>query len=352
VRPIADRRCRPLRAVGWVLLGGLAACGTQRTSSSGVARASAAAPGAVPASWRPLIGEYERSGRRLTLLERGGDLRLVIDSGPAVTVALVDADSLAPSPGVPGARYAIARGADGAVLGLHDGEGAWARRALGGGTFRIAPLHTAAELRADARAATPPPTPPGHAQADLVAITDLDSTIRLDVRYAGTDNFMGERFYDAPRAFLQRPAAEALVRVSGRLAALGYGLLIHDAYRPWYVTWMFWEATPDSQKIFVADPAAGSRHNRGAAVDCTLYELATGAPVTMPSGYDEFSERAYPAYPGGTSRQRWHRDLLRAAMEAEGFHVYQYEWWHFDFDGWERYPIMNAGFEEIASDNR
>jgi D-alanyl-D-alanine dipeptidase len=161
---------------------------------------------------------------------------------------------------------------------------------------------------------------------------------------------MGERFYDTARAFLERPAAEALVRAHRRLAALGYGLLIHDAYRPWYVTWMFWRATPDSLKIFVADPASGSRHNRGAAVDVTLYNLATGAPVTMPSGYDEFSERAYPDYPGGTSRQRWLRDLLRATLEAEGFHVYQYEWWHFDFAGWERYPILNAPFAAIRQE--
>ena len=307
----------------------------------------------VPAAWRPVIGEYERDGRHLTLLERAGALRVRVDSGPTHAVALVDADSVVPlTEGGWGARFAVERTPDGAVAGLRDAEGRWTRRPLGSGTFRIVPLHTAAELRTAARAATPPPSPPDPAPADLVELVDLDSTLRLDIRYAATDNFMGEQFYEAPRAFLQRPAAEALVRASRRLAALGYGLLIHDAYRPWYVTWMFWQATPDSQKIFVADPAAGSRHNRGAAVDLTLYELATGRPVTMPSGYDEFSERAYPHYPGGTSGERWLRDLLRATMEAEGFHVYQYEWWHFDFDGWERYPVLNVEFGEIVSERR
>ncbi|MCB0259728.1 MAG: serine hydrolase, partial [Calditrichaeota bacterium] len=111
-------------------------------------------------------------------------------------------------------------------------------------------------------------------------------------------------------------AAEALLGVERRLQAQGYGLLIHDAYRPWYVTKMFWDATPESQKIFVANPKHGSRHNRGCAVDLTLYTLADGRPVEMVSGYDEFTDRAYPEYPGGTSQQRYHRELLRRAMEA------------------------------------
>jgi serine beta-lactamase-like protein LACTB len=128
---------------------------------------------------------------------------------------------------------------------------------------------------------------------------------------------------------------------------MGYGLLIHDAYRPWYVTKMFWDATPDSLRDFVADPRFGSRHNRGAAVDLTLFDLKTGAVIEMPGGYDEFSTRSYPEYPGGTSRQRWHRDLLRRVMEAEGFRVYNVEWWHFDYQDWRRYPVMNKRFEDL-----
>ncbi len=126
-------------------------------------------------------------------------------------------------------------------------------------------------------------------------------------------------------------------------------MLIFDAYRPWYVTRMFWDATPAGQKEFVADPSSGSRHNRGSAVDLTLYDLETGEPVAMPSGYDEFTERAHPDWPGGTSLQRWHRTLLRRAMEAEGFSVYRYEWWHFDHQDWQAYPVMNRTFDEIRS---
>jgi D-alanyl-D-alanine dipeptidase len=301
----------------------------------------------VAEAWRPLVGEYERGGQRLVLLERSETLHVLLDSGPGLPVVLAGADSLVPleTPGAPG--FAIARAGDGAVAGLEDLGGRWTRRVLDGRPFRITPRRPVAELRDAALAALPPVEPGDLLPPDLVEVTSLDSTIRLDVRYATVDNFMGERFYESARVFLQRPAAEALVRAHRRLEALGYGLMLFDAYRPWYVTWMFWEATPDSQKVFVADPAAGSRHNRGAAVDLTLYERATGRPVAMPSGYDEFSERAHPAYPGGTTRERWHRDLLRATLEAEGFRVYEYEWWHFDFAGWERYPVLNLRFEEL-----
>jgi D-alanyl-D-alanine dipeptidase len=147
---------------------------------------------------------------------------------------------------------------------------------------------------------------------------------------------------------MQRPAAEAVMRAHRQLKARGYGLLIHDAYRPWAVTKMFWEATPAAQRVFVADPSQGSRHNRGCAVDLTLYDLATGEPVQMVGGYDEFSDRSYPDYPGGTSRQRWHRELLRQVMESEGFTVYEAEWWHFDFNSWREYPILNIPFEKLS----
>ena len=142
---------------------------------------------------------------------------------------------------------------------------------------------------------------------------------------------------------------EALLRAHQALGRVGLGLLIHDAYRPWYVTKMFWDATPDSAKIFVADPSQGSRHNRGAAVDLTVYDRRTGREIEMVSGYDEFSYRAYPDYPGGTSRQRYDRELLRRAMEAEGFRVYEAEWWHFDYQDWRLYPIGNQTFDKIRS---
>ena len=144
-------------------------------------------------------------------------------------------------------------------------------------------------------------------------------------------------------------AWKALRTRLARLKPLGYGLLIHDGYRPWYVTKIFWEATPADGKIFVADPAQGSRHNRGCAVDLTLYDLKTAEPVEMTGLYDEMSPRSFPDYAGGTTVERWHRDLLRWAMESEGFTVFESEWWHFDFKDWREYPIVNRDFDSTQS---
>ena len=189
-------------------------------------------------------------------------------------------------------------------------------------------------------------------QADLVEIVKLDPAIHLDVRYATSNNFTGRPVYRQARAFLQRPAAEALVRVNRSLHDKGYGLVVFDGYRPWSVTKHFWEITPKDkrEKGFVANPAKGSKHNRGAAVDLSMYDLATGAEADMPSGYDEFSERADPDYKGGTAEQRARRDLLRAEMEKEGFTVDPGEWWHFNYKGWEEYPILDVPFEEIRGE--
>jgi D-alanyl-D-alanine dipeptidase len=184
-------------------------------------------------------------------------------------------------------------------------------------------------------------------QPDLVEIVKLDPTIHLDIRYASSNNFIGRPVYKEARAFLQRPAAEALLRASQKLRAQGYGLLIFDGYRPWSVTKIFWDSTPADKKQFVADPKEGSRHNRGCAVDLTLYDLSTGAEVAMPSAFDEMSERAYADYAGGDPAERRARVILRQAMESEGFTVYEFEWWHFDYKDWKNYRILNIPFSRI-----
>jgi D-alanyl-D-alanine dipeptidase len=196
---------------------------------------------------------------------------------------------------------------------------------------------------------TPPKEPGPFRAADLVELVKMDPTIHLDVRYATSNNFTGRAVYRQARAFLQRPAAEALVRVGSSLREKGYGLLVFDGYRPWSVTKLFWEITPQDKRErgFVANPAKGSKHNRGAAVDLSMYELATGKEVDMPSAYDEFTDRAAPSYTGGTAEQRERRDLLRTEMEKEGFTVDTGEWWHFNYRGWETYPILDIPFEKI-----
>src|SRR6185295_11385407 len=178
-------------------------------------------------------------------------------------------------------------------------------------------------------------------------VTKLDSTIKLDVRYASENNFLGTKMYDTERVFMQRAAAAALVRANKTMRRLNGRLIIHDGYRPWYVTKIFWDATPEPQRWLVANPAEGSRHNRGIAVDLNIYDDDLKRATEMPSTYDEATERAFSSYPGGTSRERWHRALLRRVMEHEGFAVNPKEWWHFDYVDRKRYAIGNVTFDHI-----
>lgn len=323
----------------------VAACGGDAPPAGGPAEG----PPPPPPAWlAELVGEYASDADTLSLLERDGALLLARWGGAEETLVNDAGDLWVGEPSSTPVRV-TREGA--AVTGLTVSGTAYDRIELGGvggEPFRITPLRPPEELRAEALAATPPTVEGDFLPSDLVELVSLDPTIRLDIRYAGTDNFMGEVFYSEPRAFLQRPAAEALVRAHRWLGERGYGLLIHDGYRPWYVTRMFWDATPEALREFVADPSQGSRHNRGCAVDLTLFDLAAGEPVEMPGGYDEFSPRSYPGYPGGTSRQRWHRELLREAMEAQGFTVYEAEWWHFDHADWRRYALGNQRFEELG----
>ena len=182
---------------------------------------------------------------------------------------------------------------------------------------------------------------------DLVELTALEPAIKLDIRYATANNLAGKPVYPEARAFLQRPAAEALVRAHRALKARGSGVLVFDGYRPWRVTKLFWDVTPPEKREFVADPAQGSKHNRGCAVDLSMYDLKTGRGVEMPSAYDEMSPRAYPDYAGGPADARERRDVLRRAMEAEGFIVEPNEWWHFNYKDWKAYPILDIAFSEI-----
>jgi CubicO group peptidase (beta-lactamase class C family)/D-alanyl-D-alanine dipeptidase len=321
--------------------------------SDTLVRAAEERPEAAPARWAGLIGEYGWDHNTLFLFERDHQLWALIEWFFPYPLEEVDENEFRfPDSGLyAGERLLFRRDAAGRATEVEAASVVFRRREVGpesGNTFRITPIRPVSELRREALAATPPAESGEFRAPDLVELRSLDPSIRYDIRYATTNNFMGEVFYSQASAFLQRPAAEALVRAHRKLRELGFGLLIHDAYRPWYVTKMFFDATPANLKHFVADPASGSRHNRGAAVDLTLYELAPGQPVEMVSGYDEFSPRAYPEYFGGSSRQRWARELLRQTMEAEGFQVYEWEWWHFDFGEWRRYPIGNITFERIG----
>ena len=325
--------------------------------------AYAASP-VIPPAIKQIIGLYEGDGDRFLLRENDGRVELLYARGDkseaAFSVYVVyplqagaggeyRLDAVSPL-GKASGTVSIERDTAGFATVCRVGATAYNRRFFDpeiGITYRLEAQYSPDELRQRAAAATPPRGQSAIAAPELVNVSSLDATIQLDIRYATDNNFIGAPLYDRPRAFLRRPAAEALVRVHKKLALHGYGLIIHDAYRPWAVTKMFWDATPESQKHFVADPAKGSCHNRGGAVDVALYELATGQPVEMISGYDEFSLRAHSAYPGGTAHQRRLRDALRIYMESEAFGMYEEEWWHFDYKDWRKYPIMNSSFAEL-----
>ena len=316
--------------------------------------AGQAKPRPAPARWLGLIGEYGPDNDILYILEKDEKLCTLFKRVEFEPLEEISRNVFKfPAAGPRSNKQVIfTRDANGRASQVEVDGTVFKRRQIGpeaGATqLRIRPLRPVPELMKEARAAQPPQENGEFRAPDLVELKKLDSTIKLEIRYATTNNFLGTVFYSQARAFMQRSAAEAVVGASRKLREQGYGLLIHDGYRPWYVTKVFWDATPDDKKVFVADPSKGSRHNRGCAVDLTLYDLKTGKPVEMVSTYDETSDRAYPDYPGGTSLQRWHRKLLREAMESVGFTVYEAEWWHFDYKDWQKYAIGNVPFESIG----
>jgi D-alanyl-D-alanine dipeptidase len=316
-------------------------------------RTSNPKPSLAADGWRGLIGEYGWDHDVLYILERDGKLHALIEWFFDYPLEEVRPDVYQfPDRGLyEHENLVFHRDAAGRADQVEAASVVFKRRHIDGedgSTFRVKPVKPVDLLRSAALTTQPPREAGDFRKSELVELIRIDPTIKLDIRYASTNNFLSTPFYTSARAFMQKPAAEAVVRVHRKLHEQGLGLLIFDGYRPWFVTKMFWDATTEPQHVFVADPAKGSRHNRGCAVDLTLYDLSTGKPIQMVGGYDEMSDRSYPYYPGGTSLQRYYRDLLRHAMEAEGFTVYEAEWWHFDYQDWRKYGILNARFEELA----
>ena len=305
-----------------------------------------APPAAAPAELQELLGEYGWDHNTLIVYEDHGRLGVLIEWVVRDLPDREQPDLYSFPPGLyHDDELRFERDDEGAVTAAVVGGARFPRRpGPTAGTFRMPAVRSVPELVAAARRAElPAALARGERPHDLVDLRVFPGCegLQFDVRYATADNFLGAKVYDRAVAKLQRPAAEALARAHRRLAEHGVGIQVFDAYRPWWVTKVFWDAAPRHLKLFVADPMRGSRHNRGCAVDVTLYDLGTGAPIEMPSGYDEFTARAYPDYPGGTSRQRYFRELLRRAMEDEGFDVYEHEWWHFDHREWRRFAIGN-----------
>lgn len=166
----------------------------------------------------------------------------------------------------------------------------------------------------------------------------------LDMRYATKDNFMGRRLYDAPRAFLRVPAAEALRRVQDDLRARGMGLKVWDAYRPYAVTVRMWKEHASVSANYIAPPTLGSDHNRGIALDVSLVDLATGRDLPMPTEFDDFSPKAWRDYGALPLAALYNRGVLREAMEARGFHGLESEWWHYAYRQAKSYSVLDLPF--------
>lgn len=203
-------------------------------------------------------------------------------------------------------------------------------------------LFLALSLPAAVRAAGPA-TPEA---AGLVDITTVAPDIRLDIRYATPDNFTHVAVYPAARCYLRTDVAKRLSRVQADLEKQGLGLKVFDCYRPFSIQKKFWALVPNEDWVAKpveknGKPASGSKHNRGAAVDLTLVDAA-GKALPMPSGFDDFTEKARRDYAGGDPAARANAKRLEAAMAKEGFEPLPSEWWHFDGPGWQGYELLDV----------
>jgi D-alanyl-D-alanine dipeptidase len=258
-----------------------------RASVGSTQLANTPKPQPAPVRWRPLIGEYVRDNETVIILENDGKLGVLFNRTELALLRQLTQNSFEfnNSSSRKGERIQFSRDSHGRVTQVALGKSVYTRKPLGpeegANQLKVEPLRPVPILIKEALTAQPPSETGDFLRTDLTELRRLDPTIKLDIRYATTNNLFGTVFYSQARAFMQRPAAEAIVRVNRKLKSLGYGLLVHDGYRPWYVTKVFWDATPDDKKLFVADPSKGSRHNRGCAVDLTLYDLRRGKPVEM-----------------------------------------------------------------------
>ena len=181
---------------------------------------------------------------------------------------------------------------------------------------------------------------------EFVDIQKMNPSIILDIRYATNNNFLHRPVYKQARCFLVKEAAFKLNEVQKELQTLGLGLKIFDGYRPLSVQKKMWKIMPDAR--YVANPAKGSRHNRGCAVDLTLVD-STGHELPMPTEFDNFTKRAHHNYMKLPANIRLNRWILKTVMEKHGFKPISSEWWHYDMVGWKKYPVMDFSFSQIDS---
>jgi D-alanyl-D-alanine dipeptidase len=186
----------------------------------------------------------------------------------------------------------------------------------------------------------------GDSNKQIINVQSVIPNVVTDWKYATNNNFTKKKLYRRPRPFLRVPAAKVLMEVQKDLATKGVGLKIFDAYRPYLVTKKMWEIVPDDR--YAANPAKGSGHNRGAAVDVTLIDLATRKELAMPTPFDDFTEKAHHNYMQLDKQVLENRELLKSTMERHGFLALDTEWWHYFLpNAAQRFELMDLNFRQM-----
>lgn len=328
--------------------------------------AIAGAPADVPKDVKYILGFYYGNGENILIRENDGNLELLYRTlredncfakANIFPLQKEHFDSYLMNEAGPitgsEANVSFERDKDGYGITCKVGGHRYSRYFLGAGNgenalpFRLPAVNDWEKLRSDADKAVMPAALAAGAQAQLVNLANI-SGLKLVSVYAGSDNCFGVPLYKSSNMYLAAEAAAALEKVNKELNTWGYGIMVCDAYRPWAISKLAYLALPDNKKFMLEDPdVKGSVHNTGLAVDVSLYDLATGNPVEMISGFDEPSMRQYSSYAGGTEKQRYLRSLLREIMGKHGFSGIEMEWWHFEYGDCSKYAHLNLSLESL-----
>jgi zinc D-Ala-D-Ala dipeptidase len=186
-----------------------------------------------------------------------------------------------------------------------------------------------------------------HPEKQMLPLEKIPG-VALDLRYASGNNFTHKNLYpeNTKTTFLRKPAFEALDSVCKELAEKGMMLVIFDAYRPYHVTESLWKIVQDER--YAANPAKGSGHNRGIAVDLTLADLKTHELLPMPTNYDNFSHSAHQGFTGIDARRKSNREILKSVMTKYGFIPLYTEWWHFSWPHAENFELLDLSFQQLT----
>ena len=315
-------------------------------------------PKDCPKDLKYILGMYYGNGEMFLLRENNGEVELVYRFGQndytfagsnVYPLYKEHFDSYTINESGPlnhlDAAVRIERSREGYGVSCSVGGNRYSRRFFAGENgrpFRFAPVSDWQALKTAANAAVMQAQLGAGQQAQLVDLAQAVSELKFDLRYAQADNCFGQALTDDQRAFLDANAAQALAQAQQYLKPYGYGILVWEAYRPWSVSKLAYDALPADKKSMLPAPEIGFSHNTGRSIDVSLYLFATGENAGMISGFDEPSVRQYASFAGGTTLERYRRDLLRSAMQMAGFTASETEWWHFDYGDIKGFAHLNV----------